>query len=109
MRDVAKLTLDGNHGAIATAYAGNIEIILCDGSDGNLRIFSGLCDRFGKDIYTGDVVGESSSGKMYLVEFDYGRFTIRNASRPPVWLHGISLTVVGNIYANPELLSEVQP
>jgi len=79
---------------------------------GELMQFTGLKDENGKDIYEGDIVhvleymnGKIWEGHLHLatVEFINGKFDIN-----PAWCHQSlqknSVTIVGNIFENPELI-----
>jgi len=69
--------------------------------------FTGLYDKNNKEIYRGDIV----KGQLDIendnydfigpIEFSYGKFSSDNAD---FYLHMYELTVLDNIYENPELL-----
>jgi uncharacterized phage protein (TIGR01671 family) len=77
-----------------------------------LMQFTGLRDKNGKEIYEGDVVtvtnwlnGEPWEGHIHNceIEFKGGKFDLKDH-----WMHesleSSDVTVIGNIYENPELV-----
>lgn len=82
--------------------------------DWPLMQYTGLNDKDGQEIYEGDVVEnhhpEMTSG-IYIVRFslsDFGtRFEIVNhATGVNRWWNEATCRVIGNIYENPELLTQ---
>ncbi len=74
-----------------------------------LMQYTGLKDKNGKEIYEGDVVGDS--GCHYEVEFEGGMFQLAHSTPLIEWIYarkrqGIETEIIGNIYENPELKGE---
>lgn len=72
--------------------------------------FTGLHDKYGKDIYDGDIVKRKHLGleKIYECRWveQFASYDISNNANHH-FLHGLDvrkLEVIGNIYENPELL-----
>lgn len=86
--------------------------------DVNLMQSTGLLDKNGKEIFEGDIVQFEDyyieSDLPYInrgiVEWSQGQFTITNRASVEMedLLDGefLDLTIIGNIYENPELLQE---
>jgi uncharacterized phage protein (TIGR01671 family) len=74
-----------------------------------LMQFTGLSDKNGKDIYDGDIVKRSLSGSNPTttdkVYFQNGSFVIGEGDFIRTISSFCTLEVIGNIYENPELLS----
>ena len=66
-----------------------------------------LTDKNGVEIYEGDIVEAPYSKTKYLVDYVNGCFVGRIKYREYKTLYK-SLKVIGNIYENPELLSQVR-
>lgn len=67
--------------------------------------FTGLMDKNGREIYEGDVVGESEHTQVI---FKNGAFRVYGHPIYEwigmIWTRDIDFSVIGNIYKNPELL-----
>jgi uncharacterized phage protein (TIGR01671 family) len=118
MRDVGILLI--GHGA--TGY-GHEENEVTIGTEDTLRIlmqFTGLKDKYGKEIYEGDILkimerdvsaipSEVKQGSHYLavVEYDGGRFDGRDTRTGGGW-HWSGWSkheIIGSIYENPDLIN----
>ena len=86
---------------------------VCDIND-NLDIMqsTGVQDRTGNEIYKGDILLDTGTGKFAPVEVSHGNFFV-NWGRWPDWSweemasdHTDRIKVIGNCHENPELLKE---
>lgn len=75
-----------------------------------LMQFTGLKDKHGKEIYEGDIAeysGGNYNGLTGKIHFDMGQFvwTIKEWKKEKeLWQVYNSLSIIGNIYENPDLL-----
>ena len=81
-----------------------------DNSDIILMQYTGLKDKNGKEIYEGDFIGWPGTGLHYEIEFEDGAFKIAHSGTVYEWIcfykrRGEEVEIVGNIYENPELLT----
>ena len=70
--------------------------------------YTGLKDKFGKEIYESDYV-KDQSGLIWEVYFDMGQFLLKNKviAYTPVSLYSEPvIEIIGNIYSTPELLDK---
>ncbi len=77
---------------------------------GTVMQFTGLLDKNGKEIYEGDVIRDQS-GNIWEVYFDMGQFLEKNnvVCNTIISLYEEPIKeVIGNIYENPELLSNIK-
>jgi uncharacterized phage protein (TIGR01671 family) len=73
--------------------------------------FAGLKDRYGKDIYEGDIIDHYATFGVVL--FEDGMFTLSSSAnknfpdhkQPLCYLGEDHMTVLGNVYENKELLN----
>lgn len=73
--------------------------------------FTGHKDKGGKDIFEGDII-ESRGGLTVYVAWDEGRSMFiykNNTGFYAAFSGGDSITIIGNIYNNPELLTPSIP
>lgn len=80
---------------------------LVNGENGELMQFTGLKDRHDEDIYEGDIVTCEGFGGSYIVEYQGCMFEgkhIESSNTFPVDLEMQNLTIIGNIYENPDLV-----
>lgn len=78
--------------------------------------FTGLCDRYGMEIYEGDIVQWNKDRRLYVVEFRRGMFYASVEPCNPHIYGGFPLwflceeeqhcIIVGNCHDNPELLKK---
>lgn len=82
-----------------------------------LMQYTGLTDKHGFEIYEGDIINSKfSDGKdcSHVVEWDESGFVVRfyesqtdaGSSFSQHWLTEFEKEVIGNIYANPELIKQ---
>jgi uncharacterized phage protein (TIGR01671 family) len=80
--------------------------------DAPVMMYSGFKDENGKDVYEGDIISSNQwNPREYKVIFEDGEFcfvSLKGVEKPytnPI--HYVeNFSVIGNIYENPELLSE---
>ncbi len=72
--------------------------------------FTGLLDTNGKEIYEGDICKRHRYNENYEIVWYRSGWAIKNENKTAVWhqhfcngASGKELTVIGNIYQNPEL------
>jgi len=76
-----------------------------------IPVFSiGLKDKNGKEIFEGDLL-EEEKGYYFLVEYGSSIYecgfrlkAISKAIQYPTWNRGSKMSIIGNIYENPELI-----
>ena len=76
------------------------------------RQFTGLKDKNGVDIYEGDVCKKDRQNELYEIVFYKNSWAIKNESNNAFWhqefcmgARSNELTVIGNIYENPERIN----
>ena len=69
---------------------------------------TGLLDKNGVEIYEGDVLGNGKPNIAIEVGWKYGSFTAGNLLRLGEMIGDPNIEVIGNIYANPELLTPLK-
>jgi uncharacterized phage protein (TIGR01671 family) len=70
--------------------------------------FTGLKDKNGKEIYEGDIVKIPTNEKVFIVEWDtyfWKIITKDKMNNAGLGLKTTNIEVIGNIYENPELLT----
>lgn len=114
-----RMTYDIINTEMRDGYIG-INVISCGGYIVDLMQYAGRKDKDGKDIYEGDILylkcmtpfEDLSHGnyRPFLCQFkDYGYFfTRKNTTDIPIvsWVNEHGITVIGNIYENPELMEK---
>ena len=93
------MAIDWEKGIIVGLYGRQHFISLIE--HGDLLQYTGLKDKYRKEIYEGNIMTYSNSDKKYEVKFIQGRFSIE-LGRPALWWEDSE--VIGNIDENPELL-----
>ncbi len=79
--------------------------------DYELMQFTGLLDKYGKEIYEGDVVSREvetwnwESTRYYEVVFEEGWFCLKRKDSLYSFSWHLKEEVIGNVFENPELLS----
>lgn len=74
----------------------------------NIMQFTGLLDKNGKEIYEGDVVRYSMQGDLQYKPMVVDMFNLRlgMAEGDPYMRMDDNFEVIGNIYENPELITQ---
>ena len=78
------------------------------GKDCELREFTGLHDKNGKEIYEGDIIKAKTFNYPLCIEWDRGEcaFVMRSTHSGATYGFMWEIEIIGNIYDNPELLKE---
>ena len=73
-----------------------------------LMQYTGLKDKNGKEIYEGDIVKWDEGANISQVVWwnEHGQFMLKDGVNDGVGIGTMSLELIGNIYENPELLTE---
>jgi len=103
MRQVDQITLNDAIWDLSKGYGVSIPFM----SHVILMQFTGLHDKDGKEIYEGDVCDGHSDGygKIEWTDFDGGySYVFSDGNDIGIWEVLKEVTVIGNIYQNPELL-----
>lgn len=99
----------GQYGGGAVIYQAEPEIEKFPVYGDTVGQYTGLTDKNGVKIFEGDVVDVDNalvSGRFW-VEYGYaGAFIVRDKDDRRYFLGGCNCAVVGNVYDNPELLTE---
>lgn len=67
--------------------------------------YIGLNDNTEHKVYEGDILTDPSTEDLYVVEFIDGEFILRLDNNAIIRIENVHfMTVIGNIYDNPELL-----
>ena len=95
------------------------ELVSMDFQDYNLRSeyddvklmqFTGLLDKIGKEIYEGDLIKVGNFGDLHEVIWEerayYRMRKLGSNTGIAFYVNDRSLEVIGNIYENPELLTQ---
>ena len=69
--------------------------------------YTGIKDKYGKEIYEGDIV-EFDDSEIYYVSFSNGTFTLEPHKMCICNENVSNLRVIGNIYENPELVEAMR-
>jgi len=84
----------------------------CEKMDGSwcptveIMQFTGLKDKFGKDIYEGDILDWKEHKEILQVDYKYAGFRLINYNTTiPLDAVCANCEVIGNIYENPKLLN----
>lgn len=70
--------------------------------------YTGLKDKNGKDIYLDDLYKDQDGDVFKVIQMDCGRFALKMVSNNYIdeFVDWDCIEVIGNIYENPELLSQ---
>ena len=73
-----------------------------------LMMGTGIKDKNGKEIYEGDIVKWDEGANISQVVWwnEHGQFMLKDGVNDGVGIGTMSLELIGNIYENPELLTE---
>lgn len=79
---------------------------LIEGHNWKVMQFTGLLDRFGAEIYEGDILQQNVESLMMTVVWQEGKYILRGAHDADLAFYARSCSKIGNIYENPELLPQ---
>nr|BDD48398.1 hypothetical protein 4 [Balneolaceae bacterium] len=71
-------------------------------------LFIGLQDKYGQDIYDGDIIRWDGINYQVYYDKEYAQYCLKNDAYSDYFENGNNkqMEVVGNIYENPELISQ---
>lgn len=68
---------------------------------------TGLKDRNGKDVYEKDIMEYKGCIGVVTYYAGRGQFQLKVKGHPPITLHNLKGTILGNIFENPEYLDKL--
>lgn len=72
----------------------------------NVMQSTGLRDRFGKEIFEGDILQQNVNCGGMLVVWDNGKYVLRGTYDGDLAFYAPACSLIGNIHENPELLTK---
>lgn len=103
--DMGKMIMSDDHASLKTFFSFYEMAIKAGHEPSDLMQFTGPTDQEGKEIFAGDIV--ECEGAILEIKHDEDHACFSIGDGLLTYGHGLYVSVIGNVHANPELLDKL--